>query len=30
MQENSLPGIVLTLIVCNPDLKLFFACVLLE
>ena len=24
MQENSLPGIVLTLIVCNPDLKLFF------
>ena len=24
MQENSLPGIVLILIVCNLDLKLFF------
>ena len=29
--ENSLPGIVLTLIVRKPELKLFFfACVLLE
>ena len=24
MQENSLPRIILTLIVCKPDLKLFF------